>query len=122
MRKRDFLKNQAVKQNSHQAQNGKKARNEVNASIREARANFFNDSIKKHSGNLKETWNVMNSSLGRKPEMTVINALVYKGKDFVQKQDIAEQMNNHFVGQVVNWHLVFLILLLNQRIFQIEPI
>ena len=28
--------------------------------------------------------------------MTVINALVYKGKDFVQKQDIAEQMNNHF--------------------------
>ena len=98
MRKRDFFKNQAVKQNSHQAQNGKKARNEVNASIREAWDNFFNDSIKKHSGNLKETWNVMNSSLGRKPEMTVINALVYKGKDFVQKQDIAEQMNNHFVG------------------------
>ena len=96
MRKRDFFKNQAVKQNSHQAQNGKKARNEVNASIREDRANFFNDSIKKHSGNLKETWNVMNSSLGRQPEMTVINALVYKGKDFVQKQDIAEQMNNHF--------------------------
>ena len=28
--------------------------------------------------------------------MTVINELVYKGKDFVQKQDIAEQMNNHF--------------------------
>ena len=30
--------------------------------------------------------------------MTVINELVYKGKDFVQKQDIAKQMNNHFVG------------------------
>ena len=99
MRKRDFFKNQAVKQNSHQAWNDyKKARNEVNASIREARANFFNDSNKKHSGNLKETWNVMNSSLGRQPEVTVINALVYKGIDFVQKQDIAEQMNNHFVG------------------------
>ena len=97
MRKRDFLKNQAVKQNSHQAWNDyKKARNEVNASIREARATFFNDSIKKHSGNLKETWNVINSSLGRKPKMTVINELVYEGKDFVQKQDIAEQMNNHF--------------------------
>ena len=37
MRKRDFLKNQAVKQNSHQAWNDyKKARNEVNATIREA--------------------------------------------------------------------------------------
>ena len=37
MRKRDFLKNQAVKQNSQQAWNDyKKARNEVNASIREA--------------------------------------------------------------------------------------
>ena len=46
MRKRDFLKNQAVKQNSHQAWNDyTKARNEVNASIRVARANFFNDSI-----------------------------------------------------------------------------
>ena len=45
---------------------------------------------------MKETWNVINSSLGRKPKMTVINELVYEGKDFVQKQDIAEQMNNHF--------------------------
>ena len=54
MRKRDFLKNQAVKQNSHQAWNDyKKARNEVNASIREARVTFFNDSIKKHSGNFE---------------------------------------------------------------------
>ena len=46
--------------------------------------------------------------------MTVI--LLYEGKDFVQKQDIAEQMNNHFCSLVVNWHLVFLTLLLNQRI------
>ena len=97
MRKRDFLKNQAVKQNSHQAWTDyKKTRNEVNVSIREAGATFLNDSIKKHSGNLKETWNVINSSLGRKPKMTVINELVYEGKDFVQKQYIAEQMNNHF--------------------------
>ena len=37
MRKRDVFKKQAVKQNSHQAWNDyKKARNEVNASIREA--------------------------------------------------------------------------------------
>ena len=27
---------------------------------------------------------------------SVINELAYEGKDFVQKQDIAEQMNNHF--------------------------
>ena len=96
MRKRDFLKNQAVKQNSHQAWNDyKKARNEVNASIREATANFFNDSIKKHSDKLKETWKVINSSLGRKPKATVINELVYEpGKDFALKQDIAEKMNN----------------------------
>ena len=89
MRKRDFLKNNVW--------NGyKKPRNEVNASIREARATYFNDSIKKHSGNLKETWNVINSSLGRKPKMTVINELIDKGKVLVQKEDIAEQMNNHF--------------------------
>ena len=57
IRKRYFLKKQAVKQNSRQAWNDyKKARNEVTAIIREARANFFNDSIKKDSGSLKETW------------------------------------------------------------------
>ena len=28
--------------------------------------------------------------------MTVINELIYEGKVFVQKEDIAEQMNNHF--------------------------
>ena len=61
MGKRNFLRKQEVKQNSHQAWNDyKKARNEVNASIREARATFFNDSINKHSGNLKEIWNVIN--------------------------------------------------------------
>ena len=97
MRKRDFLKKQAVMQNSHQMWNDyKKARNDVNASIREARTNFFNWSIKKRSGNLKETWKVINSSLGRNSKVTVINELVYEGKDFTEKQDIAEQMNNHF--------------------------
>ena len=56
MRKCDFLKKQAVKQNSHQMWNDcKKTRNDVNASTREARTNFFSESIKKHSGNLKET-------------------------------------------------------------------
>ena len=96
MRKRDFFKKQAIKQNSNQTWNDyKKARNEVNASIREATANFFNDSIKKHSDKLKETWKVINSSLGRKPKATVINELVYEpGKDFALKQDIAEKMNN----------------------------
>ena len=34
--------------------------------------------------------------------MTVINELLYEGKDFVQKQDITEQMNNHFCSLVVN--------------------
>ena len=74
----------------------KKARNDVNTSIREARTNFFTESIKKHSGNLKETWKVINSSLGRNCKVTVINELVYEGNDFTEKQDIAEQMNNHF--------------------------
>ena len=31
-------------------------------------------------------------SLGRKPKMTVINELIDEGKDFVQKQDVAEQI------------------------------
>ena len=39
---------------------------------------------------------VKNSSLGRKPKTTVINELVYDGKDFAQKQNIAKQVNNHF--------------------------
>ena len=39
----------------------------------------------------------MNSSLGRNSKVTVINELVYEGKkSFTEKQDIAEQMNNHF--------------------------
>ena len=51
MRKRDFPKKQAVKQNSHQMWNDyKKIRNDENASIRVARTNFFKVSVKKHSG------------------------------------------------------------------------
>ena len=98
MRKRDFLKKQAVKKNSPQMWNDyKKVRNHVNASIRVARTNFFNESIQKHSGNLKETWKVINSSLGGNSKVTVINELVYDGKkSLTEKQNIAEQMNNHF--------------------------
>ena len=75
----------------------KKVRNDVKASIRVARTNVFNDSIKKHSGNLKETWKVINSSLRSNSKATVINELFYEGKkSFTEKQDIAEQMSNHF--------------------------
>ena len=100
MRKPDFLQKQAVKQNSYQAWNDyKKARNEVNVSIKEARANFFKDNIKKQSDNLKETWKVIISSLGRKPKTTVIKLMnsfmrakiLHKSKIY-----ITEQMNNHF--------------------------
>jgi len=100
MRKPDFLQKQAVKQNSYQAWNDyKKARNEVNVSIKEARSNSLNDSIKKHSGNLKETWKVIISSLGRKPKTTVIKLMnsfmrakiLHKSKIY-----ITEQKNNHF--------------------------
>ena len=45
---------------------------------------------------LKKPWKVINSSLGRNCKVTVINELVYEGKDFTEKQDIAEQMNHHF--------------------------
>ena len=56
MRKPNSFKRQAIKQNSNQAWNNyEKAKNEVNDSIREVRANFFNDSIKKYGGNWKET-------------------------------------------------------------------
>ena len=100
MRKPDLLQKQAVKQNSLQAWNDyKKARNEVNASIKEARANFFNDSIKKHSGNLKETRKVIISSQGRKPKTTVmklINSFMRVKILHKSKIYIAEQMNNHF--------------------------
>ena len=69
-----MIKKKKVKQNSHQMWNDyKKARNDVNASIREAKTKFFNESFKKHSGNLKETWKVINSSLGRNCKVTVIN-------------------------------------------------
>ena len=84
----DFLKKQAVKQNSHQMWNDyKKVRKDVNTSIRVARTNFFNESIKKHSGNLKETWKVIKSSLGRNSKVTVINELVYESK-VLQKSKI----------------------------------
>ena len=82
--------------NSKFSCSSKKGKERVNASIREARTNFFNESIKKHSGNRKETWKVINSSLRRSCKVTVINEFVYEGKDFIEKQDIAEQMNNDF--------------------------
>ena len=76
MRQRDYLKKQAVKLNLEQNwREYKEARNEVTACIREAKASYFNEGIKANSGNSKETWKIINKSLGRKSKTTVINQL-----------------------------------------------
>ena len=74
-----------MKHNQNHWEQYKKAKNEVNASIKAAKTKSLSDRIKNSSGN-----KLYKSSLGRKSNTTVKNELFFVGKRFTDKQERAD--------------------------------
>ena len=76
LRKRDYLKQSAVKTNNElDWLNYRNARNKVNIAVKAAKSNYFRKGSQEGCGNVRETWKLGNSILGRKTKTTLINGL-----------------------------------------------
>ena len=76
MRQRLPQKNLLLKTNNElDWLNYRNARNKVNIAIRAAKSNYFNNEIQENSGNIRETWKLINRALDCNSKTTLINEL-----------------------------------------------
>ena len=57
---------------------------------------FYTQKVNETRGDIKGTWKVLNSALGKKTKSATINSLKIKGKDLSNPSEIANELNNYF--------------------------
>lgn len=101
MRKRDFHKKQAIKNNSQLHWDiYKSERNRVNVEMRNAKAKFFGDKIREcsESKDIKKSWNLINTLLGRNIKSATVNELFINNRAVSDDNHIAEAFNEYFIN------------------------
>jgi len=76
--------------------NYKLYRNLYNSTLRLSKKNFFNSELKANQTNLKNTWNLLNLALNKKPKSNLINSLKIDGSDITNATVMAENFNKYF--------------------------
>ena len=74
----------------------KKLRNIVNREIDKAKKDYFMHKISGAKNDVKATWKVLNSALGRQSKTTSFQQLRVKDTIYSQPETISEQMNQYF--------------------------
>ena len=69
----------------------------MNGEIKKARKKYFQYEIKKSSGNIRETWKILNEAIGKKCNNVVVNKLSSASYESTNAADIANTFNKHFV-------------------------
>lgn len=101
MRKRDFHKKQAVKHNSQtQWELYKTERNKVNIEMRKTKSKYFCEKIEDctHSKDVKKSWSLINTILGRKRKSTNVKELLINNTTISDDEAIAESFNDYFTN------------------------
>ena len=76
--------------------NYKQLRNEVTLELKAKRKSYFSQKFEESQDNIKETWKVLNTAMGRKSKTTVINSLEVNSDTITDHKVIAQELNNHF--------------------------
>ena len=101
MQVRDWHKKRAIKHNSsaHWALY-KKLRNKVNTELCSQKSNYFIGKIKERSqsNDVKGSWSLINSLLGRNKNKTNITELIVDNVSIFDDRSIAESMNEYFIS------------------------
>ena len=101
MQVRDWHKKHAIKHNSSAHwELYKKLRNKVNTELRSQKSNYFIGKIKERpqSNDVKGSWSLINSLLGRNKKMTNVTELMVDDVSIFDDRSIAESMNEYFVS------------------------
>ena len=76
--------------------NYKQLRNEVTFELKAKRKSYFSQKLEESQGNIKETWKVLNTAMGRMSKTTVRNSLEVNSDTLTDHKAIAQELNNHF--------------------------
>ena len=101
MQVRDWHKKHAIKHNSSAYwELYKKLRHKVNSELRGQKSNYFMGKIKEHSqsNDIKGSWSLINSLLGRNKKMTNVTELIVDDVSIIDDRSIAESMNEYFIS------------------------
>ena len=60
----------------------------------------FSDKLVETKGDVKGTWKVLNSALGKRSKTTQINSLVIDNQEITNPEDIVTILNKHFMNIV----------------------
>ena len=74
----------------------KKARNETNTKLRQAKKDYFSIKISAEKQNPKAAWKTINTLLGRHYQPSKVNELNINDMKFTKPKDIAEGFNTFF--------------------------
>ena len=99
IRQRDYLRAEANKTGScilRQAYN--QMRTKVNHKLYFLRKNYYANKIEQHKDDLKTTWKILKSAMGKPHKTTGIKKTNIKGLEVTDKEIIAEKCNEHFVS------------------------
>ena len=90
-----FLKNRTLSNET----NYKNYKYNFNRLVFEAKQNYYKKKLNKYKNDTKRTWSIINELTGRKStERNVLpKELIINKQNFVQKNDIADQLNKYFV-------------------------
>ena len=96
---RDNIKKKALQSNSPSDWLCyKQERNRVNHLIKKTKKDYYQNEIKKQTGNLKGTWKVLNDVIGKKTKNIEINKLNLASKCVTSTKEIADSLNTHFTN------------------------
>ena len=76
----------------------KKCRNNLNSIIRSAKSNYFKSKIKDNTNSSQNTWNVINSLLGRQGHVEMPDTFVEGDETISDPHEIANRFNNYFAN------------------------
>ena len=105
MHRRDLIKKKAISSNDHDMwEQFKRARNQANNAIKQAKKRYFSDNLKTSKGNPRKTWNLINELTSRNTSKSSnILEIQVDNRTISTPGDMAEAFNDHFtnIGQVL---------------------
>ena len=99
IRKRDYLRAKANKTGSSVLRQAySQVRAKVNQKLYELRQNYYTSKIEQHKYDLTNIWKVLKGAIGKAHKTIEIETINFEGKEFLDKKQITELYNDHFVS------------------------
>lgn len=76
----------------------RRLRNQVTQAIRTAKGNYIKNKLEEHSGNIKKTWQILNSVLGRQTKCKLSDTYTHDNVKLNRPDHIAENFNSYFIN------------------------